>query len=111
MDYVLDKEDGIYYIYSERILFLPKVFESRQARRYLVAVELLSEYKHATYKLRFVADWLNGLKKEDGKWDMGKSVNDKVYFPLSNDWRKQETREADCTERISSLLSVLSGIR
>lgn len=80
MDYVLGKEDGIYYIYSERILFLPKVFESRQASRYLVAVELLSEYKHAAYKLRFVADWLNGLKKEDGKWDMGKSVNDKVYF-------------------------------
>lgn len=52
MDYVLDKEDGIYYIYSERILFLPKVFESRQASRYLVAVELLSEYKHAAYKLR-----------------------------------------------------------
>ena len=111
MDYVLDKEDGIYYIYSERILFLPKVFESRQASRYLAAVELLSKYRYAADKLRFVADWLNGLKKENGKWDMGKSVNDKVYFPLSNDWRKQETREADCTERISSLLSVLSGIR
>ena len=111
MDYVLDKEDGIYYIYSERILFLPKVFESRQASRYLAAVELLSKYRYAADKLQFVADWLNGLKKENGKWDMGKSVNDKVYFPLSNDWRKQETREADCTERISSLLSVLSGIR
>lgn len=111
MDYVLEKEDGIYYIYSERILFLPKVFESRQASRYLAAVELLSKYRYAADKLQFVADWLNGLKKENGKWDMGKSVNDKVYFPLSNDWRKQETREADCTERISSLLSVLSGIR
>lgn len=111
MDYVLDKEDGIYYIYSERILFLPKVFESRQASRYLAAVELLSKYRYAADKLQFVADWLNGLKKENGKWDMGKSVNDKVYFPLSNDWRKQETREADCTERISSLLSVLSGIQ
>lgn len=111
MDYVLDKEDGIYYIYSERILFLPKVFESRQASCYLAAVELLSKYRYAADKLQFVADWLNGLKKENGKWDMGKSVNDKVYFPLSNDWRKQETREADCTERISSLLSVLSGIR
>ena len=82
-----------------------------KAGRPAVILWLLSEYKHAAYKLRFVADWLNGLKKEDGKWDMGKSVNDKVYFPLSNDWRKQETREADCTERISSLLSVLSGIR
>lgn len=89
VDYVLDKEDGIYYIYSERILFLPKVFESRQASRYLAAVELLTKYRYAADKLQFVADWLNGLKKENGKWDMGKSVNDKVYFPLSNDWRKQ----------------------
>ena len=56
----------------------------------------------------FVVDWLNGLKNENGKWDMGKSANDKVYFPLSDNWRKQETREADCTERIMYLLSELS---
>ena len=55
---------------------------------------------YAAEKLKFIADWLNGLKNENGKWDMGKSVNDKVYFPLSNSWRKRETREADCTERI-----------
>ena len=70
MDYVLDKEDGIYYIYSERILFLPKVFESRQASRYLAAIELLAKYRHAAYKLHFVVDWLNGLKKKmvSGIW-------------------------------------------
>lgn len=45
------------------------------------------------------------LQESDGKWDMGKLVNDKVYFPLSDDWRKRETREADCTERIEKLLS------
>lgn len=44
---------------------------------------------------------------KDGKWDMGKSVNDKVYFPLSDDWRKKEIREADCTERIEKLLKEL----
>ena len=111
MDYVLNKEDGIYYIYSEKISSFPRVFESRQASRYLAAIELLAKYRHAAYKLHFVVDWLNGLKKENGKWDMGKSVNDKVYFPLSDDWRKQGTREADCTERISNLISMLSGIQ
>ena len=39
---------------------------------------------------------------------MGKSVNDKVYFPLSDDWRKSETREADCTERVTNLIRELS---
>ena len=55
-----------------------------------------------------MVDWLNANKNENGKWDMGKTVNDKVYFPLSDDWRKRETREADCTERITSLIRALS---
>lgn len=38
---------------------------------------------------------------------MSKIVNDKVYFPLSDDWRRKETREADCTERIENLLEEL----
>ena len=68
------------------------------------AVELLSKYVHARHKLNFVIDWLNDNRNEKGKWDMGKMVNDKVYFPLSDDWRKKETREADCTERITNLM-------
>ena len=58
-------------------------------------------------KLWFVVDWLNDKMNINGKWDMGKIVNDKVYFPLSNDWRKKEVREADCTERIDNLLKDL----
>ena len=78
-----------------------------QVNRPTAAIGLLSKYRYAAYKLQFIADWLNGLKNENGKWDMGKSVNDKVYFPLSNSWRKRETREADCTERIMCFLSEL----
>ena len=40
---------------------------------------------------------------------MSKIVNDKVYFPLSDDWRKKETREADCTQRVENLLKELLG--
>ena len=58
-------------------------------------------------KLNFVSDWLNANRNENGRWDMGKSVNDKLYFPLSDDWRKSETREADCTERIEKILNNL----
>jgi len=47
------------------------------------------------------------MQENDGKWDMGKIVNDKVYFPLSDDWRKKETREVDCTERVENLLKDL----
>ena len=43
----------------------------------------------------------------DGKWDMGKSVSDKLYFPLLDSWRNPEIREADCTERITKLMNEL----
>lgn len=108
MDYVLNRDDGIYYIYDKKISVLPEYFESRSTSRYLAAVELLARYKFAKYKLEYVVDWLSQNKNENGKWDMGKSVNDKMYFPLSDDWRKRETREADCTERIMNVISAIS---
>lgn len=107
LDYVINKEGGIYYIYDGRIRDLPQCFESKQASRYLAAIEILSKYEHAKPKLQFVVDWLNENRNENGKWDMGKTVNDKVYFPLSDDWRKSEIREADCTERIEKILAKL----
>lgn len=108
MDYVLNRDDGIYYIYDKKISVLPECFESRNASRYLAAVELLARYKSAKYKLKYVINWLRQNKNENDKWDMGKSVNDKMYFPLSDDWRKSETREADCTERIENIITAIS---
>ena len=107
IDYVIIKNDGIYYIYDDKIAVLPQNFKSKQASRYIAAIELLSEYKYAKYKLGYVIDWLNDNRNENGKWDMGKAANDKIYFPLSDDWRKRETRENDCTERIANLINRL----
>lgn len=39
INYVLKKDDGIYYIYEERLTVLPLAFESRQASHYLAAIE------------------------------------------------------------------------
>ena len=58
MDYVVDKEDGVYYIYGGKLSALPHEFESRKASRYLAAIKLLSEYRSAKKKLKCVADWL-----------------------------------------------------
>lgn len=105
VDHIL--ECGIYYIYDKKLSVLPENFESKEASRYLAAIEMLAQYKHARYKLDFVVDWLNENRDENGNWDMGKTVNDKLYFPLSDDWRKKETREVDCTERIEKLMTKL----
>jgi len=108
LDYIIGKPDGIYYIYEKRLSEPPACFESRETGRYLAAVELLSGYACAKEKLSFVADWLRQNQKADGTWDLGPAANDKVYLPLSDSWRKKETRIADCTERISALLRALT---
>lgn len=104
MDYLLAKPDGIYYVY-DRPLNAPPPFASIHTSRYLGAIELLAGYRHAVGKLKFAADWLETNRNERGCWDMGSSARDNVYFPLSDNWRTRERREADCTERISKLLS------
>lgn len=109
VEHILNFEKGIYYIYDRRVSVLPQEFCSRSASNYLGAVELLIRYKRAGRKLEFVADWLLDNRGENGKWDMGKTVSDKRYFPLSDDWRKDATREADCTERIEKILHGISG--
>ena len=47
------------------------------------------------------------LQREDGSWDLGSTANDKIYLPLSDDWRKASTRIADCTHQITALLQNL----
>ena len=107
LQYLLQRESGIYYIYDRKLSDLPEYFASREASRYLGAVELLSGYSTARYYLGFVVDWLLTHRNTRGKWDMGSSVKDKVYFPLSDDWHRRDIREADCTQRIDKLLSKL----
>lgn len=105
MDYVLDRQDGIYYIY-DRPLNVPPEFESLAASRYLGAIEILAGYGQARNQLGFVRDWLEEHRGRNG-WDMGPKAKDGVYFPLSDDWRRRENRMADCTERIERLLERL----
>lgn len=107
VDHVLHWEPGIYYVYGSALCTLPPDFASKQASRYLGAVELLSAYRTSRAQLSFVADWLERNRNENGKWDMGSTVHDKLYFPLSDTWRKKGVREADCTERITKLLDTL----
>lgn len=108
-DYILNHNNGIYYVYGDVPLsVVPAIFQSKQSSCYLGAIELLSAYKRNLSKLKFVSDWLISCQNKNGKWDMGSKVNDKVNFPLSDSWRRKETREADCTYRVQKLLAVLN---
>lgn len=107
VDYLLNKSDGIYYIYDNCLSQTPKDFASKNAVRYLAALELLSKFL-SREKLHFAVEWLNNNKNDNGKWDMGKMARDNIYFPLSDSWRTAEARESDCTYLIQKLLNEIT---
>jgi hypothetical protein len=109
LNYIIAKSNGIFYIYNKPIDKLPNDFASKETSWYLSAIEILSGYKLAKEKLRFVVEWLENNKDENNQWDLGTKANDNVYFPLSDSWKKEEYRKADCTERITSIIKKLSS--
>jgi len=109
LDYILSHPQGVYYIYEKLLREPPEVFTSKEASRYLAALELLTGYRLAGEKLGFAVDWLDAQKDVDGQWDFGPKANDGVYFPLSDSWRKAEDRKADCTERVNTFLRKLGS--
>jgi hypothetical protein len=109
LKYIINKPDGIYYSYENSINVLPNDFTSKKASMYLGCIELIAEFDTAKHQLQFVVDWLQKNKNENEKWDMGKNAKDGLYYPLSDDWRKKEKREFDCTYRISNLLQKLNS--
>lgn len=45
VEYMLNIDCGIYYIYDKKLSVLPKKIESKEASKYLVAIEMLVNYK------------------------------------------------------------------
>lgn len=107
IDYVLEHQRGIVYIYNNYLKVLPEQFTSRKASSYLAAIELLADYSLAPEKLDFVVEWLKKQQDENGLWDMGSTVKDGIHFPLSESWRKIDDRKRDCTFRVLRLLEKL----
>ncbi len=104
LDYVINKSDGIYYIYSKPIYQVPAIFDSIETSRYLSAIEILCGFSKAKDCLKFVIPWLEQNRDISGQWDLGTKVKDGIYFPLSDSWRKEEDRKADCTYKIESII-------
>lgn len=107
LDYIINSEKGVYYIYDSSLKNLPNNYCSKQASRYISAFELLSNYRLISTKCKHLIEWINKNLSRDGFWDMEKSVKDNMYFPLSNSWRKTINRKIDCTVRMQILLSNL----
>ena len=107
LTHLLNQPKGIYYIYSEFLNTPPENFESREANRYLEAIELIADYECREF-LEFLLPWLEENKTTDDLWDMSKIVKDNMVFPLSNSWRKETNRKIDTTVRILKLITKIS---
>ena len=108
LDYVLEHESGIYYVYEYRLDKVPDEFQSKAASRYLGAVELIAQYRTGKEKLAFVCKWLKNNQRANGTWDFGEKAKDGVYFPLSDRW-DASNRVVDSTHRVCRLLEKLTG--
>ena len=104
--YILEHDCGMYYVYGNKLLNTPKVFQSKYTSNYLRAIELLANYENPECKkqLKYIVKWLKENMIEKNKWDLGKESKDGISFPLSNSWRTEEDRIKDCTHRIKRLL-------
>jgi len=105
-DYIINSKSCYYYGFVGALSQIPESLMSKEASRYLSAIELYCDYpnKYCKDKLQFVVDWLNENKNANGKWDMGAVVKDGSCFPLSDSWRTAELREHDCTYRIEKII-------
>ena len=101
-------EHGVYYVYDKPLMPPPTCFASKETGCWLAALELLAEYPCAKEKLAFAAAHLYLNIGPDSQWDLGAKANDKVYFPLSDSWRTESVRKADCTERIRRFLDKIT---
>ena len=108
LDYILNHEGGIYYIYENKLNIIPTEFEGKKISKYLAAIELLTRYSKSSKKLFFLKKWLLQNQLYDSTWDMGASSKDNVYFPLSDKWDKQ-SRIKDCTYRVKRLLASIDN--
>ncbi|MFW6311507.1 MAG: hypothetical protein ACOC1K_04650, partial [Nanoarchaeota archaeon] len=97
LDYIINSQEGIYYIYDESLNHFPDDFHSKDATRIINAYELLSNYKTAKPKMKDFLKWLYDNICRDGFWDMGQKSKDMIHLPLSETWRKPINRKIDCT--------------
>ena len=104
----MNSDYGIYYVYGKSLTTLPDDFQSKEASRYLGAINMMAEFTRQRHKLQFVCDWLEQNSLSDGRYDMGKDVKDNFYFPLADDWRKVERRIFDCTYRIKQIMKKIN---
>lgn len=104
LEYILNSNDGIYYIYDDNLNEFPIDFKSKKASRLIYAYEILSKYSGIKSRVKNFKNWIYS-NLEENFWDLGKINRDLIHFPLSDSWRKNLNRKIDSTLRILNLMN------
>jgi|TARA_Y100000310_G_scaffold336490_1_gene421163 hypothetical protein len=104
LDFVLHKDDGIYYTYNGCLQNLPVVTE-RRFPGWLAAHEILSRFVTWPALAEQAIEWIWQQRDENGLWDFGRKTPKGHYFPLSDNWKKGTNRVIDCSVRTLILLN------
>ena len=107
LDYLLNSDKGIYYIYDKKLRDLPEKFCSKQSLRFIYAYDLLSEYPRFKEISQAFTDWIFNNISENELWDFSPTAKDGIHLPLSSSWRNPQNRIIDSTLFILKVLEKL----
>jgi len=107
LDYLLNSDKGIYYIYDKKLMTLPDRFCSKQSVRFIQAFDLLSDYSRFKDFSQAFVNWIFNNTSENDLWDLSSTAKDGIHLPLSSSWRKPQNRIIDSTLFILKVLEKL----
>lgn len=97
INHIMNNHRGIYYIYDKKLSDFPKETKGKSFVRYLNAISMILDYDTGYKHLEEIIKKLIILKDDEGFWDFGKDSKDNIALPLSENWRTEGKRKADCT--------------
>ncbi len=77
---------------------------SGELERYLLSHEVVARFGAPAAATGPLADWLDGHRRADGRWDFGSRAAWTPELPLSESWRRGDARAIDWTVRVLALL-------
>jgi hypothetical protein len=103
VDWVWHKDKGIGYL-EIPLANLPARFTAGMLDRFFTSLEIASLFPSWRRQAGNVIEWFWTQRKMEGLWDFGPRASMSVYFPLSENWRKEKYRKHDWSTRVLALL-------
>lgn len=104
LNWLWHKPHGIGYL-GVSLCAQPENFSSSQLDRWFASHELLAAFPSWRKLAGSSIRWLCEQQRPDGLWNFGPSSRMSHYFPLSESWRKKNSRAFDWSARTLILLS------